>query len=69
MTSAFVPHDRPPRLIRYVDDLGVGILSVLDYEQNLLLIAKPLFEGLAPQDQRDVQRTNEPALSLWQRVA
>lgn len=70
MTSVFVPHDRPPRLERYTDEpigddaTGQPLICVLDYEQNILLINRDLFNQLSPFEQRAVLRTNEPALVL-----
>lgn len=67
MPVAFTPHDRPPRLERYVDKpIGgdASLICVLDYEQNILLINRGLFNQLRPIEQREVLRTNEPALAV-----
>jgi hypothetical protein len=66
MTVAFTPHDRPPRLTRFVDEAlpGENTICVLDFEQNLLLINRQLYDQLGPATQREVLRTNEPALAL-----
>lgn len=69
MTVAFTPHDRPPRLIRRVTHLPDELLAVYDYEQNLLVINGPVFDTLTPAQQRDVERTHEPALAVDRKAA
>jgi hypothetical protein len=64
MSVAFTPNDRPPRLIRYVSHLEGDLLSTYDYEQNLLVVCRPLFDRLDKQMKRDVLRTHCPALEL-----
>lgn len=70
MTVAFTPHDRPPRLIRKVETLagpdgrGCDLLAVYDFAQNILIICRPMFDRLSLAEQREVERTHEPALVL-----
>jgi hypothetical protein len=66
MAVAFTPHDRPPRIMRFVQTPlpGENTICVLDHDQNILVINQPLFDALTPDMQRGVLRTHEPALQL-----
>jgi len=65
MDFALTPDAGPPRVIRFVESgalPGASILSVLDKEQNLLLINKELYERLDRVERHRALRTHEPAL-------
>jgi hypothetical protein len=65
---SFNPEDgRPPRLIRYVDELPGGLLSVYDAEKNLLIINRPAYDKLSSADQHMLERTHAPALEIFNR--
>lgn len=61
MGFALCPDNGPPRLWRFVDDdiLTAGrIAAMLDAEQNLLIVNRPVFDTMTEQDQHITLRTH-----------
>jgi hypothetical protein len=65
MTFTLCPETGPPRVIRFVECIGRGLLAVYYPEKNVLSIDKVLYDTLSDIDKQRVLTTRHDIESVW----
>jgi hypothetical protein len=66
MGFVFCPTDgQPPRLIRFIEYLGKGLIALLDDEWNVLHVDKTFYDKLSDIDKQRVLTTRQDIESVW----